>query len=243
MKELYNEIFRRKSFRNETGLKLSQSEMIEAEQKITELRKLDDNIKTKIKIIKSSLTTANRGEICIEFFSEKKDGYLLNAGYMLQQLELFLCSKNIGSCWMGMAKPDSDTCDGLDYVIMLACSKAEDGSFRKSVDDFNRKSTDEICEGSVDGKVVEAVRLAPSACNTQCWHIKGENGRIVFFRDTRIESCIPPQKLAFFNTIDMGIALCHAEAALENENCNFRRTVMSQPDGDGLIKIAEYDLQ
>lgn len=242
MKELYNEIFRRKSFRKETGLKLTQCEINEIEQRITELRKLDGDIKTKIKIVKSDMTTANRGEICIEFFSEKKDGYLLNAGYMLQQLELFLCSKNIGSCWMGMAKPDSDTCDGLDYVIMLACSKAENGSFRKSVNDFDRKNVDEICEGNVDGTLVEAVRLAPSACNIQCWRIYGENGRITFFRNSRIKSFIPPQKLAFFNTIDMGIALCHAEIALENENYDFKRTVFSQSDGDELIKIAEYVL-
>ncbi len=243
MKELYEQIFRRRSFRDVKGFHMSVDEMNGIAKKIKELHPLDDSIKTMLKIMPAELTTAHRGEICVELYSEKKDGYLLNAGYMLQQLELYLCSKNIGSCWMGMARPDSDTCHGLDYVIMLACSKITTETFRGSSDDFDRKSINEICEGNVDTELAEAVRLAPSACNTQCWHIKGEGNKLSFYRNSRIKSIIPPEKLEFFNTIDMGIALCHAEIALEKKEIDFKRTLFSPIDNDGRVKVAEYLLR
>lgn len=38
------------------------------------------------------------------FFSEPEEGYLVNAGFMLQQLDLYLSAKGIGSCYQGTAK-------------------------------------------------------------------------------------------------------------------------------------------
>ena len=62
----------------------------------------------------------------VGIYSENKDGYLLNAGYMLQQMDLFLSEHNLGSCWLGMAKPAvnlPETMDGLSFVIMLASQR------------------------------------------------------------------------------------------------------------------------
>lgn len=119
MKELYDAITKRRSFRTTSTLKLTENEINDIERKLKELIPLNGDIKTSFKLVPSGSTTAGRGEVCIEMFSEKKTGYLENAGYMLQQLELYLVTKNIGSCWMGIARPDEPKCEGLDYVISL----------------------------------------------------------------------------------------------------------------------------
>ena len=41
----------------------------------------------------------------LAFFSEVKDGYAANAGFMMQQMDLFLSANGIGSCWQGGPKP------------------------------------------------------------------------------------------------------------------------------------------
>ena len=37
-------------------------------------------------------------------YSEKKDNYLQNIGYIGEQLDLYLVSKNIGTLWFGIGK-------------------------------------------------------------------------------------------------------------------------------------------
>jgi nitroreductase len=38
-------------------------------------------------------------------FSENKPGYLLNTGFIFEQIDLFLSSSGIGSCWLGLTNP------------------------------------------------------------------------------------------------------------------------------------------
>lgn len=65
----------------------------------------------KIKIVKDS-TTYNRGqEYFILFYSEKKDNYLQNIGYLGEQLDLYLTSKNIGTLWFGIGKVEENKID------------------------------------------------------------------------------------------------------------------------------------
>ena len=40
----------------------------------------------------------------ITIFSQKKEGYLENVGFIFQQLDLYLASIGIGSVWYGLAK-------------------------------------------------------------------------------------------------------------------------------------------
>lgn len=237
MKELYDAITKRRSFRTTSTLKLTENEINDIERKLKELIPLNGDIKTSFKLVPSGSTTAGRGEVCIEMFSEKKTGYLENAGYMLQQLELYLVTKNIGSCWMGIARPDEPKCEGLDYVIMLASSKVTPDMFRQSTAEFDRRDAAQLCRGELDADVIEAVRLAPSACNTQCTNIVSSNNKVEFFRRKCSVSFVGDDKLEYFNKIDSGIALCHAEVAFEYKNIKFKRTLL-----DGQNKTAEYIL-
>ena len=126
--KLYDMIFKRKSFhlfRNIGNEKISDEEIIDIENKFKELKPLVDNIKVKIKIVKDKITCRRGQEYCILFYSEKKDNYLQNIGYLGEQLDLYLVSKNIGTLWFGIGKVEEKELDGLDYVIMIAIHKVD----------------------------------------------------------------------------------------------------------------------
>ena len=104
---LYNMIFKRKSFhlfRNIGKEHITGEELKDIENKFYTLMPLVEDIKVKIKIVKDSTTCRRGQEYCILFYSEKKDNYLQNIGYIGEQLDLYLVSKNIGTLWFGIGK-------------------------------------------------------------------------------------------------------------------------------------------
>ena len=100
-------------------------------------------------------------------YSEKKDGYLMNAGFMLQQIDLSLSANGYGSCWIGLGKPAGSPPEakGLDYIIMLAFGKAAEPVYRANTTEFIRKSLPEITQIAGAEQLLEPVQLAPSASN------------------------------------------------------------------------------
>jgi hypothetical protein len=141
-------------------------------------------------------------------YSEQKPLYLLNAGYMLEQIDLFLASLNIGTCWYALAKTKDPTSEGLDYIIMLAFGKSHSEDFRKDFSKTNRKDLDAIWKGEHYLDIGEIVRYAPSACNTQPWRVVSEDNCLRIYRTTQIKSFMPASKLSYYNSIDMGIFIC-----------------------------------
>ena len=95
--ELYNMIFKRKSFhlfRNIGNNSISVSDIESIVATYGDFVPLYPNIKTAIQIVPASKTTCKRGQqFCILLYSEKKDNYLQNIGYLGEQLELYLVSK------------------------------------------------------------------------------------------------------------------------------------------------------
>jgi len=244
MQDYYDIIFKRKSVRKFDGaLVLSDGDMSDIKDEIERFSPLQKDIDVRFNIVKREQTTARFGSNCLLMYSEKKPLYLLNAGYMLEQMDLFMASKNIGVCWYGLGKTKEKTFDGLDYVIMLAFGKSAEGDFRKNPDELNRKNTQDIWHGEFDSDVKLAVRAAPSACNSQPWKIESADGKITVSRDTKVRSIIPRSMLSYFNSIDMGICLDFLETALDHKGYKFERTLEVLEDGEkprGLEKIAEY---
>ena len=101
MHYLYDMIFKRKSFhlfRNIGNEPITKAELEEFEKEFSNLKPLVEDIKVRIKIVK--IDSVSRGqEYCILFYSEKKDNYLQNIGYLGEQLDLYLVSRNIGTLW------------------------------------------------------------------------------------------------------------------------------------------------
>jgi len=123
-----------------------------------------------MEIVTNEYTNCNRGqEFCILFYSEKKRNYLQNIGYLGEQLDLYLASKNIGTLWFGIGKTTLLKEGGLDFVTMMAIGKVPEDSFRKDMFKSKRKELSEIYDGNKYSELINILRFAPSSCNTQPW--------------------------------------------------------------------------
>ena len=243
-KEYYKMIFKRKSFRkfNDT-LKLSNDELRDIDEKVKNLISLVDNINVKYRIVRREETTCKRGEYCLLIYSEEKEKFLLNIGYMFEQLDLYLADKDIGVCWYGMGKTQELEYENLKFVIMMALGKGQPSEFRRDYTKCKRKETQEIWNG-VSGleSIAEVVKYAPSACNTQSWRVVCEKNKLKIYRTTNIKSIMPKDKVAFYNSIDIGIFLYFLELALLYNHISFQRFLCKEQDKAQLIPIAIYNL-
>ena len=241
-KELYEMIFKRKSFhlfRNIGSEHLTDEELKDIENKFKELKPLVSDIKVSLRIVKKSSVFRGQ-EYVLMLYSEKKDNYLQNIGYIGEQLDLYLVSKNIGTLWFGIGKPDEIEFDGLDFVIMIAISKVDSSDkFRKDMYKSKRKEVEEIWYGDKYLDIANIVRFAPSACNTQPWYVYEEDNslKVYRYRKEGKRGIMPKDKVIYYNQIDIGIFLCFMELCLENKGINYNRELFIEEDSE-----KEYNL-
>lgn len=237
-KELYSMIFKRKSFhlfRNIGNEHITDLEIKDIENKFRKLKPLVDNINVKIKVVKDDNICKRGQEYCILFYSEKKDNYLQNIGYLGGQLDLYLVSKNIGTLWFGIGKPDEEQYDRLDFVIMMAIAKVDsEDKFRKDMYKSKRKEISEIWNGEYYLDIANIVRFAPSSCNTQPWIVNSfENELKVYrYRKKGKRGIMPVNMVKYYNQIDIGIFLCFMDLCLNNNNLNYDKTLYVEEDED-----------
>lgn len=247
----YKMIFKRKSFHLSLNImkkKINQQELSEIEEACKNLTPLVPSIKTKIKIVPALSTTCKRGhEYCILFYSEKKDNYLQNIGYLGEQLDLYLTSKNIGTLWFGGGKPKTPMIDGLDFIIMMAISKIDnEKKFRKDMIKIKRKPVNEIWQGEHIEGVSDIVRFAPSACNTQPWFVEHIDNNLKVYRYKKPEKrgTMPNELLIYYNQIDIGIFLCFMNLCLDHNNINYDIELFKDNGSDDKMHLtAVYNLE
>ena len=246
---LYSMIFKRKSFHIFRGTdgKISESELNKIEEYFKKVKPLIPGIKTHIEIVTSEKTTCKRGqEYCILLYSEKKENYLQNIGYIGQQIDLFLASLDIGSLWFGIGKVQETVKEGMDYVIMLAVAKMPSDKFRKDMFKSKRKSLSEIWYGEDIAGIGNIVRFTPSACNSQPWKVYREDNtlRIYRYKKPGKRGIMPADKVAYYNRIDMGIFLCFLELCLKYEKIAFERKLFEDMSDDEREEtaFAEYTI-
>lgn len=227
-KELHSIIFKRKSFhlfRNIGNDTISANDIENIKEIYKTLIPLCPDIKTAIKIVPANETTCKRGQqFCILLYSEKRDNYLQNIGYLGEQLDLYLVSQNIGTLWFGIGKTNEPSFDGLDFIIMIAISKVDDErKFRKDMFKSKRKSIDEIWLGEPLGGISDIVRFAPSACNTQPWIVEHTDTTLNVYRYKKQgkRGIMPADKVSFYNQIDIGIFLCFLDLCLQNKDIKY----------------------
>ncbi len=233
---LYEMIFRRKSFhlfRNIGSERISPAELEELRRFCDALTPLCPDIKTDIQIAPVEDTTCRRGqEYSILFYSEKKDNWLQNIGYLGEQLDLYLVSRSIGTLWSGIGKPTVPAPEGMDFVIIMAIAKVDDGTkFRKDMYKSKRKSLAEIWRGETIDGVSDIVRFAPSACNSQPWRVEREGDTLTVLRYKKPgrSGIMSSAAASYNNRIDMGIFLCFLELCLTHRGIGFERELL--PDG------------
>ena len=246
----YEMIFKRKSFhifRNIGNETIKNDEFDEIKKVYDSFDPLYPEIKTAIQIVPANETTCKRGEeYCILMYSENKDGYLQNIGYLGNKLDLYLVSKNIGTLWFGIGKTEKEIYDGMEFVIMIAIRKVSDEKqYRSDMFKSRRKPISEIWEGEQLPNVTEIVRFAPSACNSQPWLVNNSDGILSVYRYKKPgkRGIMPADRVSFYNRIDIGIFLCFIEICLEHIRRNYERKLYSDDGRDNDLTLnAEYKL-
>ncbi len=132
-----------------------------------------------------------------------KDAYI-NAGYCGEELVLRLKELGLDTCWVGAANVFDR---GQDFIIGIAFGYSDvDATVKRKRDNIEDYYTGEPC----NMKVVEAVRHAPSAKNSQPARIKFYDDKIEMVNKNRGDRILKD-----LNIIDMGIALRHLTLALD----------------------------
>ena len=135
------------------------------------------------------------------------------AGFLYQHAQLFLYSVGLAARWLGGAKAKQDD---PDWIVGMAFGTPSEPCSR-ALDEFDRKSVDEIAEGH-DSRL-DAARLAPSGMNGQPWHFVVEDGVVHVYYRKRLGGLTG----ALYHTteLDAGIALCHMSVASAHEGRPF----------------------
>ncbi len=217
-KELYETIFKRKSIRNYDLTPLNENKLKEISNHLQSLTPLHDDIEVELKIISIDdvkRRIMKRAPHYIAAFSEVKEGYLTNIGFMLQQMDLFLSASGIGTCWQGIPKPTDEILESsnLEYIIVMAFGKTTEPLYRNSISEFKRKSLQNISDVKGADELLGAARLAPSAGNQQPWFFTGDENIIhaYYIKPGLVRGLLTGK----FPPIDIGIAFYHLKLAAE----------------------------
>ena len=142
----------------------------------------------------------------IAIFSDGSDDALLNAGFMYQQLDLYAQSIGLGTCWVGLGSltEEEPVPDGMKLAVMMAVGLPDNVPERTPAD-FKRKPMAELTDRPDER--LEALRLAPSATNSQPWYVTHDGGTLHIWREEL--GLIKQRTHGRMNKIDMGIGLCH----------------------------------
>lgn len=212
-------IYWRRSCRSFASEPLHETELREVEDFLRAARPLDGKIRCAGQIVSAEQVRFYfpwKSPQLVAFFSEKQEEYLENAGFILQQLDLWLQSKGVGVCWLGLGKLRSQVKipEGMEFVILLAIGTPKEPLSREKRK-FPRKTMEEISD-RMDERL-ECARVAPSSTNSQPWYFTHEGDAVHVFRSDA--GILRHAMLGTMNKIDMGIALAHLY--VENP-CTFR---------------------
>lgn len=206
---LYETIFTRRQVRKFDEMLLEEDVLADIRQCIQEAEQLEGQ-QVKVELATKNEVTGGQGApYYLLSYCDKTSSAYANAGFVLQKADLYIQSMGLGSGWFAGVKPKHR---GEDFCIALAFGKTEVPA-RKSLADFKRKAVEDI--STEVNAVAEAVRLAPSAVNSQPWQLAFDKG-IVTITDagSGIKRVLLQKKL---NKIDLGIAARHAVLALIHE--------------------------
>ena len=202
-------IFRRRSVRSFEERQVSQDKLDELMEFISGIRRLEPDVRMQITLLEpSQMTTIQKWDAprFLALFSEEKNLWLENAGFMLEQIDLYLQCHGMGSCWVGLGYPQEALVPkGMKHVILMPFGYPKDVPERTEVSQFKRKSLAEISD--IPDNRLESVRIAPSACNSQPWYFVHEEEMLHVYREEL--TLLKKRTMNRMNQIDIGIALAH----------------------------------
>ena len=174
------------------------------------------------------------------YCEDNADGYR-NAGFLAEQIVLYLTTKHLGSCYLGGTKIGEQEKNGLKQVLVIAFGRA-DGSLYRDAEEARRMPMSVLCTykdepGENMKRILKAARMAPSSMNTQPWRFIVYSDRIYVF--AKKEAL---QKLKMFEVMrdfNMGIVLSHIMLGAEEFWMNME-TVTEDQYAKKSYKNGEY---
>lgn len=189
----YEAIFVRKSVRNYLMEPLDPEVLKEIQDYYRGIRSIFAGIETELEIIENLEHPRKYGlfgmkaPYYLAIYSEKKDRDMMNAGYIMEQISLYLYSRGIGSCFFGSAviPKNKKTKNGKVLMMLMAVGKARSSCYREP-GEGKRMAFSQICAFKEQprewaNQLLEAARWAPSSFNNQPWRFLVRDNRIHIF--------------------------------------------------------------
>lgn len=181
----------------------------------------------------------------IAITSKEAPGYLENVGFIGEQLVLKLTALGIGSCWLGRSIEQkyfnqiSSIKTNQSYVILISFGYAMEDLY--PISKRNRLNIEDFVQGDIKENfmpILNALRIAPSAVNSQPWRIFIEKNTMHLYMKTK--NFITEKLLARMNLIDMGIGICHIIKCAEEigfKTSIFKDTTLSKRDLKYILSV------
>ena len=226
---LYETIFVRRSVRKYDKTSLDEAALSEIKNYLNNAKQSFDQ-SAQFDIVGNEKLKGGLAPYAILAYADNDDAAIVNIGYTLQGMDLWLQSVGYGSIWCGMATPKDPA---PNYRILLGFGKTG-VALRTGEDDFKRKKISEISDK--ENTVAHAVRVAPSAVNFQPWKLHFADSKVTVTANVRGIGRILPGRLFLF---DLGIALKHIEIALENDGNTIKEFTV-HGKGKGISVEVDY---
>ncbi|MEG1458902.1 MAG: nitroreductase family protein [Acetivibrio sp.] len=209
---LYEGIYLRRSIRNYRMEKIEDKVLANILNFTDHLEMMNEEQQVRFEIIENVKTKVDGKNIpyYLVLSAYKTEGYQLNAGFLMEQVMLYLMTKGLGSCFMRYHNLAVHEIEGFEPVIMLAFGNTDKNIYReekkakrlplKDMCSFKTAVSDDI------KKILNASRLAPSSLNSQPWCFVAYDNRIHLFCK---KSKIPFEPMKKLQYIDVGIALAN----------------------------------
>lgn len=251
-------IYRRRSIRKYLSEELQVGILEEIKEASRSVKKLYEDNDIDIHIVEDGTRFQNmitgifgiwgkiRAPHYIVVTSNKAEGYLENAGFALESIVLSLTNVGIGTCFIGRGinqqllktmiplKKDHEVVS----IVSFGYPKNEESKRKNIIRWKKRMELDEFTSGYVTKTwqhILDAVRMAPSAMNTQPWR---------FFIDKNTVDIYSINKKCFFvknsskmNRIALGTALYHLYIAAKGLDKEIQIMKLPEKEREGYTYI------
>ncbi len=223
MMNLYEAIARRQSIRKYADTEVPEKLRGQILAYFDKASRLNDRIRMELEVLDNTKKkTELRGlwkvdaPYYLALYSETETGFERNAGYVMEQLVLYMTVKGLGTCYLGGSKLRQNMKNGKKLVMLLAFGYPEGKLYRESPL-AKRHPLSELCifkeeAGEQMKTILKAARLAPSAMNLQPWRFIVYSDRLYVFAQ---KSWIPGMSTSGMRDFSIGIMLSHIMLAAE----------------------------
>ena len=245
---MFEAIFNRRSVRDYVMKPLEQDLLDRIWKMIDNVSTLDDSCRVEFDIYENlGKKSQVKGLFKVEapyyliVYCEDKPAAYRNAGYVAEQLVLYMTEKEIGTCYLGSGKIGQKEKNGLKQFLIIAFGRAE-GTLYRDMEEARRQPMANLCTykdepGEYLKKILKAARMAPSSINNQPWRFIVYSDRVYVFM--KKEAIPQPKLLNNMRHFDMGIMLSHIMLAAEEFWMNME-TVTEEQYAKKNYKNGEY---